>query len=131
MKLIYWVAERLNDSTVYSIRGRRRRDVIDELREAGFDPKSSDAYGTPHKVEVEYDNAFDLLQQCLGEGGIYEASEEEYAEARVYDQRFQRPAVFEGDDDDEYETLEGVPDDDDDDDEPEREYGAHDANWYA
>jgi hypothetical protein len=127
MKLVYWVAEMLDDSTAYSVRGRRRRDVVEGLIAQGYDPKNLTRHSPIHKVEVEYDNAFDLLQQCLGEGGIYEASEEDYAIAVAHDQRFQRPNVFEDDDDDEYETLEGVPDDD----EPEREYGAHDANWYA
>jgi hypothetical protein len=125
MKLVYWVSEMLDDSTAYSVRGRRRRDVVEALIAQGYDPKNLTRHGPIHKVEVEYDNVFDLLDQCLGEGGIYEGSEEDYATAMAYDQRFQRPNLLE---DDEHETLEGVPDDDDDD---EREYGPHDANWYA
>jgi len=128
MKLVYWIAESY-ENRVFSIRGKRRRDVIEELRERGYDPRGNDDFAPPHKVEVEYDNAFDLLDQCLGEGGIFEGSEAAFAAGRAFDEQFARQHVsivqHSDDDDDEYETLEGVPP------EREREYGAHDPDWYA
>jgi hypothetical protein len=72
MKLVYWVAECLNDSHVYSIRERTRRACIEQLKKAGAFCASPPNYGTPHKVVVEYDSAFDLLTKCLSEGGIAE-----------------------------------------------------------
>jgi hypothetical protein len=68
MKLTYWVAERLDDSPAYSIRERTRKAAKNAM--VG-QPHAS--FGTLHKVTVEYDSAFDLLKQCLQEGGIGES----------------------------------------------------------
>ncbi len=128
MKLVYWIAESYENSA-YSIRGKRRRDVVDELIAQGFIP-NSDSHGPIHKVTVEYDNAFDLLQQCLGEGGIWEGTEQEYATAVAFDQGLGRPVAgherlryAEIEDTDTFETLEGAA--------PEREYAADDPDWYT
>lgn len=62
--LTYWVAKCRNDHQCYSIRAKTRKAVIAALTEhdhASFDP--------PCKVTVEYDNAFDLMKQCMNEGG--------------------------------------------------------------
>lgn len=69
MKLTYWVAECLSDSTAYSIRERTRKAVVARLNETGPN-RMAGSYGKPHKVVVEYDSAFDLLVQCLSEGSI-------------------------------------------------------------
>ena len=67
MKLTYWMAECLNDSAAYSIRRKTKRAVVEALRTEVY----AGNYGKPKKVTVEYVDAFDLLGQCLGEGGGY------------------------------------------------------------
>lgn len=68
MKLIYWVAECLTDSTAYSIRELSRAAVVARLNEKGSNAPAG-TYGKPHKVTVEVRSAFDLLVRCLSEGG--------------------------------------------------------------
>ena len=68
MKLTYWVAECLNDSSCYSIRRKTKREVKEAVAEY------RKGYGPPHKIVVEYTDAFDLLTQCLSEGRIYEGT---------------------------------------------------------
>jgi hypothetical protein len=67
MKLTYWYAERLDDSNVYSVRARTRREAKAHIAE--YDHAD---YGPIVKVTVEYDNAFDLMAQCTGEGGLWQ-----------------------------------------------------------
>ena len=68
MKLIYWVAECLNDSHAYSIRAKTKKAVLAELASGKCAPGD---YGPVKKVEFEYDDAFDLMNNCLCEGGGY------------------------------------------------------------
>lgn len=76
MKLTYWVAECLTDSTAYSVRERTRKAVVARLNQKG--PQAlAGTYGKPHKVTIEYASAFDLLVQCLSEGGVGESIGEE------------------------------------------------------
>jgi hypothetical protein len=65
MKLTYWVCENLYDRQSYNIRATTRREA---LRLKAMDP---DGYGPVKKVTVEYDNGFELVNLCLGEGGAY------------------------------------------------------------
>ena len=66
--LKYWTAENLNDSRVYNIRARTKREAM-----AMRDARGPADYGPVRKVEAEYDGVFDLLEQCLGEGrGFWE-----------------------------------------------------------
>lgn len=67
MKLIYWTAENLNDSKCYSIREKTRKAVIAKLAE-----NITTEYGPVRKVIIEYADAFDLMKECTGEGGLYE-----------------------------------------------------------
>lgn len=74
MKLTYWVAPRLGDHRCYSLRGKTKKSVVEQLGEyttAGVD----EGFGKPRKVTVEYDSAFDLLVQCLQEGSINEGTD--------------------------------------------------------
>jgi len=64
-KLVYWYARCKDDGNCYSLRGRRKRDVVAAL-ECTSDPS---AYGPIVKVEVEYTDAFDLMMSYIGEGG--------------------------------------------------------------
>lgn len=84
MKLTYWVADCLDDSRCYSIRGKTRKEVLAELAKEGLqltEPEDEEdepcyhdscgrKYGVPRKITVEYKNGFDLLCQALCEGGI-------------------------------------------------------------
>lgn len=87
-KLTYWIAGCLSDSVAYSIRRKTRKEVLDELKKLGAvrgkngdgDPiwrtEHGNRFSMVRKVTVEYENPFDLLQQALGEGGIYEGPQE-------------------------------------------------------
>jgi hypothetical protein len=71
MKLTYWVAqdESHMGSQCYNIRTKTKKEcqaIANSHNEAGA------KYGTPHKVVVEYADAFDLVSMAMGEGGIYE-----------------------------------------------------------
>ena len=86
MKLTYWIAECLTDSKAYSIRAESKKEVAAKLAELGAtkttyhdepawavgQPGNRGYFGEVHKVEVEYTSGFDLLNQCLNEGGIHE-----------------------------------------------------------
>ncbi len=69
MRLTYWIAQCLNDSDVYSIRTRTKRECDEERakRDGG-----ANRFGPVKKVEIEYESGFDLLSRCLGEGRIPE-----------------------------------------------------------
>ena len=68
-KLTYWVALCTRDSDRFSIRAKTKKEVVailnsDNYRgDKGFDP--------PKKVTVEYEDAFDLVAQCLTESSNY------------------------------------------------------------
>lgn len=81
-KLTYWVAECETDTRTYNLRAKTKKQVVEMLARHGNNPDGSrmrgfsamyyNSYSKPHKVEVYYDDAFDLLVQCSNEGGIYE-----------------------------------------------------------
>ena len=64
-KLTYWVADREDDSTAYSIRAKTRQEVMRTLASCGL----PDSYGPIHKVTLEYTDAFDLMLCCRQSGG--------------------------------------------------------------
>lgn len=68
MKLTYWIAEIKNDSPAYNLRGKTRKAVQAELDGGNHDPSNFEA---PRKVTVEYRDGFDLLTECLSEGGAW------------------------------------------------------------
>jgi hypothetical protein len=75
MKLTYWVATSLNDHWCYSIRKKTKKELVAELAEH----YTKTDFSEPKKVTVEYDDAFDLMLQCIdGEsfGGYWERSGE-------------------------------------------------------
>ncbi len=67
MKLTYWYGEMLDDSNVYSIRTKTKREAIALKKEYGHN-----RYGPIVKVTVEYANAFELMTACMGEGGLWQ-----------------------------------------------------------
>jgi hypothetical protein len=64
MKLIYWVAPHKIESRAYSIRARSEA-ACDRLREA----MGASNYEPTRKAEITYHDPFELMEQCLGEGG--------------------------------------------------------------
>jgi len=72
-KLTYWVAPIKRDHACYNLRAKTRRQLKDQLASPAFDEAD---YGKPRKMVVEFQDAFDLLEQALSEGGIYEGSAE-------------------------------------------------------
>ena len=61
MKLTYWIARCKDDSPRYNIRARTKKEIL-----AGHDLTN---FSAPEKIVVEYADAFDLMDQCNGEGG--------------------------------------------------------------
>ena len=62
MKLTYWCCQCIGDSEVYSIRAKSKKEA---LRLRGI--HGEEYYGLPIKQVVNYDNALDLLDLCLGQ----------------------------------------------------------------
>lgn len=71
MKLTYWIAQCLDDADCYSIRELTKGACAAQVQRIISQAKPS-RFGPVHKVIVEYVSAFDLLDHCLSEGGIYE-----------------------------------------------------------
>jgi hypothetical protein len=70
MKLTYWTAECIEDSNAYSIRTKTKREAVALKAEYESDEGTVE-YGPVNKVVVSYDDAFDLLTECLREGGAW------------------------------------------------------------
>lgn len=63
--LKYWIAERLDDSSLYSIIAKTKREVVAAVSESGDHCK----FGPIHQRELYYEDAFDLFDVCTGEDG--------------------------------------------------------------
>ena len=66
MKLTYWVSRPQNDSPVYSVRTKTKKECKSILKSF-----YSDDYSKPKQVTVEYLDGFDLMKMCCDEGGSY------------------------------------------------------------
>jgi len=66
-RLVYWVCKCLTDSRTYNIRAKTKKQASAER----FSKSQSGAneYAPPKKVVIEYEDAFELLQIALQEGG--------------------------------------------------------------
>lgn len=70
-KLTYWVSECLDDSRVYNIRTKTKKEAVAE-REARIRAGDHEScWGPVFKCVVEYDNAFDLMLRCSDESHHY------------------------------------------------------------
>lgn len=67
MKLTYWVARHTSDSDAYNIRTKTRREAMDRIA----DHWNDEDYEQPVKVTIEYEDGFDLMNQCMNEGRGY------------------------------------------------------------
>jgi hypothetical protein len=69
-KLTYWVAERLDDSRVYSLIGKTKKEVVELVKEwSASEGIYRIEFGPVEKRVIEYRDAFDLFDQVSGEGG--------------------------------------------------------------
>lgn len=67
MRLKYWVAPCLDDSSAYN---RRAKTLQELLRDKDYIQDLADGrFGPPEEVILEYDNAFHLVTSLLSEGG--------------------------------------------------------------
>ena len=64
-KLTVWIATQNEDSQCYNIIGKTKKSVLEKI--AGL--ASRDSYETPKKVEIFYNDAFDLFEYVTSEGG--------------------------------------------------------------
>ena len=71
MKLTYWCCQCIGDSEEYNIRAKTKKEA---LKERGM--RGEEYYGLPIKQVVQYSNALDLLDLCLGECRGYEDASE-------------------------------------------------------
>jgi len=68
MKLSYFVCKNLSDSAVFNIRALSKKEAK-RLREFTGCPEN---FTKPYRVNLEYENGFDLLFRCLSEGRLVE-----------------------------------------------------------
>jgi hypothetical protein len=63
--LTYWVAACNDDADCYSIIGKTRKSVLEQLEQVS----SPERYEAPVKKEIFYRDAFDLFSWVSSEGG--------------------------------------------------------------
>jgi len=88
-KVTYWKMECLDDSDVYSIRRRTKKEALEEFdritKVYGAKPTS---YGKLEKVTVLYEDVLSLIFEAKSEGGLSEMSEQRAREiGSLYDNR--------------------------------------------
>lgn len=86
MKLTYWYAPKIGDSDCYSVRAKTKKEAERIREEFG----GAEEYDTVRKNTVEYKDGFDLLDQCMAEGRVFEdvgmsQATKEFARERGYE----------------------------------------------
>ena len=72
MKLTYWIAPCINDGhESNTLRAKTKKGVI-ALVELNTIGGSWHKYEEPRKVTVNFDDSFDLMNQCLTDRGYWE-----------------------------------------------------------
>jgi hypothetical protein len=84
-KLTYWIADCLDDSPVYSIRAKTKKEVVQKLQDLGLERGKGGQWGKPYKLSrrggraihpqfgkprkhtIPYENVHDLVFTCLDE----------------------------------------------------------------
>lgn len=64
MKLTYWQAKCLNDSSAYDLRATTKKELIRLVGESDWHK-----FDNPEKIVLEYSSGFELLDTVLSEGG--------------------------------------------------------------
>ena len=72
--LTYWVAAAIDESSMYSIRTKTKKECLALVAASvGDGGKWAPKFETPKKVTVAYADGFDLVEMCLSEsGGFWE-----------------------------------------------------------
>ena len=74
MKVTYWYSRCPDDGNVYSVRAKTRKEakaLVDAENAQSAEFKGGEHWEAPKKITIEYADAFDLIKQCTGEGGIW------------------------------------------------------------
>jgi len=66
MNLTYWTISRVTDSDAYSLRGKRKKEVLKKFKGLGEDSQK-DYSDQIEKRTLEYTDGFNLLDECLSE----------------------------------------------------------------
>jgi hypothetical protein len=66
MKLTYWQARCLNDSSVYDLRAKTKKQLLRDIEECS---QCGTRFDKPEKIVLEYSDGFELLDTTLSEGG--------------------------------------------------------------
>ena len=81
MKLTYWKIQEHNDSNVYSIRAKTKKEAI-KLYNEDWNKDGYKAWGEKfayvEKIVIHYDDAFDLVDKILREGSADNWDEKRY-----------------------------------------------------
>lgn len=102
-KFTYWVCRQEHDAECYNLRARTKKEAAAQ-RARQHQPGR---FTVPFKVQVEYTDLFDLVDQLLSEGGPYEyprgkdedrVKRAEKKERRAREREFRKT----------YGTLEGI-----------------------
>lgn len=67
-KFTYWVCRQERDAECYNIRARTKKEALKQRAEQ-WRPHE---FSPPFKVTVCFEDIFDLVDQAMGEGTIYE-----------------------------------------------------------
>jgi hypothetical protein len=62
-KLTVWIATQNDDAQCYNVIGKTKKSVLEQI--AGL----ANRYEAPKKVEIFYNDAFDLFEYVTSEGG--------------------------------------------------------------
>lgn len=71
-KLTYWVAQRTDDAECYSLIGKTKKAVqqqLDQIEQEQKDSPWKAHFGPIEKKTIHYRDAFDLFDWCTSEGG--------------------------------------------------------------
>ena len=81
MKLVYWKIQCHNDSNVYSIRAKTKKEAI-KLDNEDWNKDGYKAWGEENayvkKIVINYEDAFDLVDLMLSEDSADNWSEKKY-----------------------------------------------------
>ena len=80
MKLTYWKIASNDSEIFYSIRAKTKKEAIRQFKKQSPEDyiKWGEKYAMVEKIVIEYNDAFDLVNQILCEGSADYYSEREY-----------------------------------------------------
>jgi hypothetical protein len=67
-RLIIWIAAQNQDSGAYNLISKTKKGLLDKISESKISSPHM-IFEEPKKTVIQYKDAFDLFDQCTGEGG--------------------------------------------------------------